>query len=32
MAMSANAPKQTKWWVWGGSAVAAIVVIGALGY
>lgn len=32
MAMSSNAPKQTNWWLWGGVAVAAIVVLGALGY
>ncbi len=32
MAMSTNAPKQSPWLVWGGAAVAAIVVIGALGY
>lgn len=32
MAMSSNAPNQTNWWLWGGAAVAAIVVLGALGY
>ena len=32
MAMNTHAPKQTNWWVWGGAAVAAIVVIAALGY
>ncbi len=32
MAMNILAHKQTNWWVWGGAAVAAIVVITALGY
>lgn len=32
MAMNTHAPKQTNWWVWGGAAVAAIVVVAALGY
>lgn len=32
MAVNMNAPKTTNWWVWGGAAVAAIVVIAALGY
>jgi hypothetical protein len=32
MAMNTHTPKQTNPWVWGGGAVAAIVVIAALGY
>ncbi|MCE0507267.1 hypothetical protein LR948_18020 [Roseivivax sp. GX 12232] len=32
MAMTPYAPKQTQMWAWGGAAVAAIVVIVALGY
>lgn len=32
MAVNIRAPKMTNWWVWGGAAVAAIVVIAALGY
>lgn len=32
MAVNPHAPKQTNWWVWGGAAVAAIVVIAAIGY
>ena len=32
MAMNTHAPRQTSWWVWGGAAVAVIVVIAALGY
>ncbi|MBT8426652.1 MAG: hypothetical protein KJO02_01345 [Erythrobacter sp.] len=32
MAMHTHAPKYTNWWVWGGAAVAAIIVIAALGY
>jgi len=32
MAVNMHAPKITNWWVWGGAAVAAIVVIAALGY
>lgn len=32
MAMNTHAPKETNWWVWGGAAVAVIVVIAALGY
>lgn len=32
MAVNMHAPKMTNWWVWGGAAVAAIVVVAALGY
>lgn len=32
MPLSMNVPKPTNWWVWGGAAAAAIIVIGALGY
>lgn len=32
MAVNMHAPKMTNWWVWGGAAVAAIVLIAALGY
>ncbi|WP_273249435.1 hypothetical protein [Sediminimonas qiaohouensis] len=32
MAMNTHAPKQTNLWVWGGGAVAVIVLIAALGY
>ena len=30
--MNLHTPKQTNWWVWGGAALAAIVVIAAIGY
>lgn len=32
MAINTHAPKQTNWWVWGGAAVATILVIAAIGY
>lgn len=32
MAVNIHTPKPTNWWVWVGAAVAAIVVIAALGY
>lgn len=32
MAMNMNVPKMTNWRVWGGVAVASIIVIVALGY
>lgn len=32
MAMTAKLPKHINWKFWGGAAVAAIVVLGALGY
>ena len=32
MAVNMHAPKMTNWWVWGGGAVVAIIVIAALGY
>lgn len=32
MAVNMNTPKQTNWWVWGGAAVAVVIVIAALGY
>lgn len=32
MAVKAQTPKQTNWWVWGGVAVLAIVLITLLGF
>lgn len=32
MAVNIHAPRTNNWWVWGGAAVAAILVIAALGY
>jgi hypothetical protein len=32
MAMNTHAPRQTNWWVRGGAAVTAILVIAAIGY
>jgi hypothetical protein len=32
MATNMHAPKMTNWWVWGGAAVAALIVVAAVGY
>lgn len=32
MAVNMHAPRITNWWIWGGAAVAAIVLMAALGY
>jgi hypothetical protein len=32
MAVNMHAPKMPNWWVWGGAAVAVIIVIAAMGY
>jgi uncharacterized membrane protein YdcZ (DUF606 family) len=32
MAVNMHAPKPINWWIWGGGAVAAVVVIAALGF
>ncbi|MEL6101179.1 MAG: hypothetical protein AAFY42_11000 [Pseudomonadota bacterium] len=32
MAMTAKLPKQFNWKLWGGATLAALVVLGALGY
>lgn len=31
MAVNLHMPKQTNWWVWGGTALAVIVLIATLG-
>jgi uncharacterized membrane protein YdcZ (DUF606 family) len=32
MAVNMHAPKPINWWIWGGGAVAAVVVIATLGF